>query len=56
MIDLDGGYGYPTSFLKEAFCGLAKIMGKEKVLRTVEFKSDDEPKLIEDIIDYIEKD
>ena len=53
LIDLDGTYGYPTSFLEEAFGGLARILGIEAVLNKVKFKSDEEPNLIEEIIGYI---
>lgn len=57
MIDLDGGYGYPTSFLEEAFGGLArKFKDRCKsnlMLKTLKFKSDDEPSLIDEIEKYI---
>lgn len=53
LIDFDGGYGYPTSFLEEAFGGLARIYGNQKVLSTLKFKSDDEPALIEMVKNYI---
>lgn len=56
-INLDGGYGYPTSFLEEAFGGLArKFKDKYKsniMLKTLKFKSDDEPSLIDEIEKYI---
>ena len=52
-IELDGGYGYPTSFLEEAFGGLARIYGSQKVYETIEFISEDEPALVEDIKKYI---
>lgn len=52
-ICLDGGYGYPTSFLEEAFGGLARIYDKEEILETIEFISNDEPALIEEIKEYI---
>lgn len=53
LINFDGTYGYPTSFLEEAFGGLARILGIEAVLNKLEFKSDEEPSLIEEIIGYI---
>jgi len=53
LIDFDGTYGYPTSFLEEAFGGLARILGKEAVLKKLKFKSDEEPSLIEEVIGYI---
>lgn len=53
VINLDGGYGYPPSFLEEAFGGLARLYGGKKVLSTLSFVSDDEPTLIEEIKEYI---
>lgn len=53
IIDLDGGYGNPVSFLEEAFGGLARKYGSAAVLETLEFISDDEPRLIDKILDYI---
>lgn len=53
IIELDGGYGYPTSFLEEAFGGLARQFNPEEVLNTLYFISDDEPSLIEEIKRYI---
>ena len=54
-VDLDGGYGYATSFLEEAFGGLARRQeySPEIVLDILEFKSDEEPYLIGDIQRYI---
>ena len=54
-INLVGGYGYPTSFLEEAFGGLARIYSPEKVLPVLEFISYDEPSLIKEIEEYIKK-
>ncbi len=54
LIDLDGGYGYATSFLEEAFGGLSRLYeNTEKILSTIEIKSNDEPSLIYDIKGYI---
>lgn len=52
-IDLDGGYGYPTSFLEEAFGGLARKYGSQIVAATLEFISQDEPSLVDEIREYI---
>lgn len=52
-IDLDGGYGYPTSFLEEAFGGLARKYGAAIVSPTLVFISRDEPSLIDEIQEYI---
>ena len=53
LVDLDGGCGYATSFLEEAFGGLARKCSPERVLNVLEFKSEDEPYLISDIKKYI---
>lgn len=53
IIDLDGGYGYPTSFLEEAFGGLARKYSPEEVIEVLEFISNDEPSLIDEIRRYI---
>lgn len=52
-VNLDGGYGYPTSFLEEAFGGLARKYNPTEVLSLLEFISEDEPSLIEEIKGYI---
>lgn len=53
FIDLDGGYGYPPSFLDEAFGGLASNYGIDTVMKGIQIKSDDEPRLVEKIQQYI---
>lgn len=53
QVDLDGAFGYATSFLEEAFGGLARAHGIDTVLEVLSFKSDDEPYLIDDIRRYI---
>ncbi|MCT4544523.1 MAG: STAS-like domain-containing protein [Vallitalea sp.] len=53
IIDLDGTFGYGTSFLEEAFGGLARKYDKEEILEYIEFISLEEPYLIDNIIDYI---
>lgn len=53
IIDLDGTHGYGTSFLEEAFGGLARENNMEDVLKTLEFISVEEEYLINDIIEYI---
>lgn len=50
---LDGGYGYATSFLEEAFGGLAREM-KNRKIREIIIISDEEPQLIPKIQQYIE--
>ena len=54
VIELDGGYGYPTSFLEEAFGGMARIYGSKIIKEKLIFISNDEPSLLEEILSYIE--
>lgn len=54
-IELDGGFGYATSFLEESFGGLARKYDIQEVLKTLIFESNDEPGLVEEIIEYIKK-
>jgi len=49
LVDLDGTAGYASSFLEEAFGGLARSFGVEQVLAGIELKSKAEPYLIDDI-------
>ena len=51
-VNLDGGYGYGSSFLEEAFGGLVR-KNKDKSILQIKLISDEEPKLIDDIIGYI---
>jgi len=53
IVNLDGTIGFGTSWLEEVFGGLARKVGKEKVLDRIEFISEEEPYLIEDIKEYI---
>ena len=54
LVDLDGGYGYATSFLKGAFGGLARrLSSAERVLGVLKFKSDEEPYLCDDVKRYV---
>jgi hypothetical protein len=52
-VDLDGAEGYATSFLEEAFGGLARIYGIERVRKRLELKSIEDPSLIDDVNEYI---
>lgn len=53
VVDLDGGFGYATSFLEEAFGGLARQFSADEVQQTIQIKSDDEPYLVADVDRYI---
>lgn len=52
VVILDGGFGYGSSFLEEAFGGLAR-QTKDKRLLNIEIVSEEEPRLAKDIIEYI---
>ena len=52
-IILDGGFGYAPSFLEEAFGGLAREKKDKKMLEIIKIVSEEEPKLIEDVYNYI---
>jgi len=53
LVNLDGTEGYATSFLEAAFGGLARSHGVAAVQQVLEFKSDDEPYLVEEIREYV---
>jgi hypothetical protein len=55
LVDLDGGYGYATSFLEGAFGGLAREKGIDVVSAHLDIKSDEEPYLIDSIKRYIKE-
>lgn len=46
-INLDGCFGYPSSFLDEAFGGLAKKYGSDLVQKKLKFICEDQPGLEE---------
>ncbi len=50
FIDLDGVYGYPSSFVSGSFGKLSLDKGAEMVLRHLQFKSDDSPIRLEQVI------
>lgn len=53
FVDLDGTAGYATSFLEASFGGLAREYDPQELLRNIEFKSEGEPYLPEEIRSYI---
>lgn len=53
VVNLDGGFGYGSSFLEEAFGGLARITRDKKILG-IRIISDEEPRLVDDIRQYME--
>jgi hypothetical protein len=55
QVELDGvKFGYPTSFLEEAFGGLARELGIEVVQQGLAFSCSDEPSLETEIRRYID--
>ncbi|MDP2308410.1 MAG: STAS-like domain-containing protein [Pseudomonadota bacterium] len=55
VVDLDECEGFATSFLEEAFGGLARKLGSsDRVLNTVAVTSSDEPGLVADVEYYIQ--
>lgn len=53
-VDLDGGYGYPSSFLEEAFGGLVREKKSVAVVRdNIVFSSIEEPYRLNDVRRYI---
>ncbi len=54
LINLDDCYGYATSFLEEAFGGLARELKNNNIFSDFRFISEDEPALVDLIKKYIE--
>ncbi|GAB1348305.1 hypothetical protein MASR1M107_05170 [Ignavibacteriales bacterium] len=56
LVDLDGTYGYGTSFLEETFGGLIRNdkFRLDELNSLFEFKSEEEPYLIDEIKQYME--
>ncbi len=52
-IVFDGAYGYATSFLEEAFGGLARQLGSKETLDLFYLESNDEPEIIDRVEQYI---
>lgn len=55
LIDLDGVYGYATSFLDEAFGILADIYKDKDLTKIIKFKSEERPALPEQIYSYMKE-
>lgn len=53
LIDLDGVWGYPSSFVSGSFGKLSTEVGFKKVLEYIEFKSDENSIRLENIINEI---
>lgn len=55
IVNLDGTQGYGSSFLEEGFGGLIRAGIPYDLVKNIHIISDEEPELIYDIKDYIEK-
>ncbi|MEM6782212.1 MAG: STAS-like domain-containing protein [Bacteroidota bacterium] len=51
LVDLDGTAGYASSFLEEAFGGLARLYPIDDVRATVRVKSDTRPWYVTEVMD-----
>lgn len=47
VVDLDGTFGYATSFISESFGRLSKDFGAEEVFKVLDIKSDEDPSVEE---------
>jgi len=54
-VDLDGVWGYPSSFVSGSFGKLSLEKGADLVLKYITFKSDENPIRLEKIINEIKK-
>ena len=54
-IDLDGCYGFATSFLEESFGGLVRSLKEKNVLNTIKIISNDDATLENLIIKYVKE-
>ncbi len=53
IVNLDGTKGYPSSFLEEAFGGLARILGSERVRARIIFQTKEFDYLMPKIDEFI---
>lgn len=55
VVNFDGCYGLPTSFLEESFGGLVRELKDKSAIGRIKFISKDEPGLVELAIKYMKK-
>lgn len=55
FIDFDGGYGYASCFLEEAFGGLKRELKDDNIFENLLIKSEEEPELIKQIESYMKE-
>lgn len=55
IVDLDGCYGYATSFLEESFGGMVRKLKKKGILNNIEIISTEDASLKKLINDYVKE-
>lgn len=55
IIDLDGCYGYATSFLEESFGGMVRKLKKKGIMNNIEIISKEDESLKELICNYVKE-
>ena len=55
VVDLDGCYGYATSFLEESFGGMVRVLKKKGIMKNIELISTEDETLIKLINDYVKE-
>lgn len=53
IVNLDGGYGYATSFIEESFGGIVRITKDKNILDIIEIISNDSPAWKQIIAQYV---
>ena len=53
IVDMDGTFGYATSFISASFGVLSKNFSSEKVLNILDIKSDEDPEILNFTINTI---
>ena len=56
ILDFDGTFGYASSFISEVFISVVRdFKDKKKIKKILKFKSNDDPLLVDAILNIIEK-
>lgn len=54
-INMDGCYGYPSSFIDESFGGLSRELNDPNIMDNIVIKCDEQPNIIDEIKECINK-
>jgi len=54
-LDMDGCYGYPSSFIDESFGGLSRELNDVNILDNIIIKCDEQPSILDEIKECINK-